>query len=1006
MLLHTSCILVMAVLLLLPGQVKAQANRITGTVTGKASEPLVGATVMVKQTKKTTVTDEAGKFSVEATPGQTLVITIVGYETKEIKVSKQTNVAVALTQTTTTMEDLVVVGYGTQRKKDLTGAVSVVNVGNAKKTASYDVAKMLQGQVPGVTVHGSGEPGGYVQIKIRGVSTYGQNNPLFVIDGVEISAPFDFSPDDIESIQVLKDASATAIYGFKGAPGVVIITTKKGKAGKPQISYNGYAGMQNVPKMLDVTDAAGYRKITNQAELNAGLSVAPGNDPANASYIKDVNTNWQKEGFKTGIIQDHSLRVSGGNESSTYSISLGDFNQTSAYNGPQKYHRNTLNIDLGGKRGILTYGTKFNYTQSHKINPYNSLNSHAVFGGTVTSLVTAIPTMPVYDAKRLRGYGGSDNATQRAITLNVIGMNAIIQNTSDRNRMLGDVWAAIEPVKNLTYKLNVSYDRTDSKDFAFEPTFDLGWYYLNTNSFMSENKGIGYTSRIENTLNYKFNKGKHKVELLGGYIFAKNHGENTYASGIGLLEPYFYTFSAISNPANKSVSSGLGNSTEISYLGRLNYNYDDRYLLTGNFRRDASSKFSPLNQWGNFSSASAAWNIHNEKFIHLPKVISTLKLRSGYGTIGNQAIPDYLYQSYINTSAAYLFNGTLAPGSTTTYLADPTIKWEDKTTTNAAIEIGLFNEKLKFTAEYFHNKSTDILVDRPISLGIGSYPWTVTTNAASFKNEGVEFTLQYHNTKGKLTYDINANVHTVKNTVLAIAGDQVKTIDGNASRTEVGRSIGELYGYVMKGIFQNAAEVAASPTQTNAAPGDVKFQDTNGDGKINGDDRVYLGRTIPNLYYGLNVTLNYEQFDFSMFWQGNAGNKVYNGIYHDLMGEQYSNHSVDALNFWTPTNTNTNIPRPVIGDPNANGRASDRFVQNGSYVKLQNLQLGYTLPKLQALKWLSSARVYISGQNVLTLTKYKGYDPDFISDGLLSRGFDIGSFPNTRTFMAGVQIAL
>lgn len=981
---------------------------VTGTVADNAGKPLTGVSVTVKGTSTGTVTGTDGRFSIASSAKDVLVFSFIGFASQEISVRGKSFVVVVLQESVDDLEEVVVVGYGTQRKKDLTGAVSVVNVGNARKTASYDVAKMLQGQSPGVSVQGSGEPGGFVQIKIRGISSLVNNNPLFVVDGVLFDAPFDLNPNDIESIQILKDASATAIYGSRGSTGVVIITTKKGKPGKMKVNYNGYAGVQNIARRWDVTDAAGYRKITNQAEVNAGLSIAPGNDPASSSFISNVNTNWQKEAFRTGYIQDHSVSFSGGTESMTYNASLGYFDQTSTITGPQAYKRYTATLGLTGKKGIFSYGTKMFYTNSHKVNPYNGSNSKAIFGGAVTSLITTIPTIPVKDPNRLGGYGGADNTTQRAITLNVIGLNNLLKNETDRDRFLGNIWGEVELVKNLKYKLNASFDRGQEVGFAFEPKYDLGWYYLNNTSYLYRRVGTGTTSLIENTLSYKLTSGKHNVDLLAGYTFQKNKGNYLTGSGINLREPYFYTFDAIAVASDKTLTSGSDASVLISYLGRLNYNYDDRYLVTVNFRRDGSSRFPSVNRWGNFRSFSGAWNVHKEKFIHLPSVISTLKLRGGYGQVGNQNIGNYLYQSYMNTNASYVFNNTLAPGVTVVSLVDPGIKWETKVTTNAAAELGLFNERLRITAEYFKNINKELLAGVPISLAVGSFPWDVTTNAASMENSGVEITVGYKGSVKNFTYDVTLSGNTLKNKLISLGLNGVP-IYGNASKSEPGRPVGDLYGHTMIGIFQSAAEVSSSPTQPNAAPGDVKFKDTNKDGKINDEDRVYLGRSIPNLYYGLNVNLGYKNFDFSMFWQGSAGNKVYNSVYRDLMSGQYGNHHVDNLNFWTPAKTNTNIPRPVIGDPNANGRVSNRFVESGSYVRLQNFQLGYTLKPMAGLKWLSNARVYFSGQNVFTITKYKGLDPDFTgvgNDGLFSRGFDQGSFPNPRSILVGVQLSL
>lgn len=983
----------------------SQSRKVKGTVTDNNNQPVVGATVTVKGTGRSTSTDGSGNYSVEAPSDATLVISSIGFEEQEISTSGRNNINTSLSIRVNENDEVVVVGYGTQRKKDLTGSVGIVDVADAKKTATYDVAKMLQGQVAGVTVQGSGEPGAFVQIKIRGVSSFGNNSPLFVIDGVPVGAPFDFNPGDIESIQVLKDASAAAIYGSRAATGVVIITTKKGKAGPLQISYNGYAGVQNVPRRIPVTDAAGYQKITTAAELNANLSIAPGNDPNSPSFIGNVNTDWQKEAFTTGIIQDHNISLSGGNEFATFNSSLGYFKQTSAYTGPQMYDRYTMNTNVQGKKGRFAYGAKVSYTQSHKVNPYNSMQYHAVFGGAVTSVLTAIPTMPVRDPNRLRGWGGSDNATQRAITLNVVGMNSVLQDYTDRNRFFGNAWAEIEILKNLKYKLNLSYDRTDFRNFHFEPTFDLGWYYLNTQAFMYEGTGKGYSKLAENTLTYNLEFGKSRLDLLAGYTSQKDNFRDVWGTATGFQEPYFYTFDAIADPTAKSISDNMGTAALSSYLGRINYNYDDRYLLTVNYRRDGSSRFRSENRWGNFGGIAAAWNVSNESWLNLPEVISNLKIRGGYGTLGNQEpVGFYSYQSFVNPNSSYVFGNTLAPGTTTISVIDPAIKWESKTTSNIGVDMGLFNDRLNISAEYFNNKTEDILVNIPLPLSVGSFPASYTTNAASVKNTGFEVSVTYCDNSSRFKYDVNVNAHTLKNEVISLGGTN-NPIYGVGSKTEIGRAVGDIFAFQTAGIFKDAADVAGHAFQVNAAPGDVKFVDQNKDNRITDDDRIYLGSAIPKFYFGANFNASYDNFDFSMFWQGNTGSKVLNGVYHDLIGMQYSNHHTDMLNFWTPTNTNTNVPRPIIGDPNANNRFSDRHVESGSYVKLQNFQLGYTVPAkvLGNVKVIKGIRAYISGQNVVTISNYRGYDPDFMSDGLFSRGFDIGSFPNTRTFMFGVQ---
>lgn len=1013
--------LLLAMLFTLLGAGAAFAQSpVKGIVKDKDGMPLANATVSVKGKIVSTTTDANGAFTIAAAKGDVLVISYIGYQNNEIKVSTGAGLNVQLLAKTDPLDDVVVVAYGSQRKKDITGSVSVVNVAEAKKTATYDVAKMLQGQVAGVEVQGSGEPGGFVNIKIRGINSLIANGPLFVVDGVALyDPPFDFSNDDIESIQVLKDASSAALYGVRAAGGVVIITTKKGHNGPLKVNYTGSYGFQRIGKTIAVTDRVGYQKITNAAELNAGLSIAPGNDPTSSKFISNVNTDWQKEAFKTGRIQDHNISFSGGSELATFNVSLGYFDQTGTLQGPQKYDRYTVNMNMQGKKGIFAYGAKVSLTQSNK-NGFGISTDHAVFGGIVTNLLTAIPTMPVHDPARLGGYGGVDNVTQRAISLNIIGMDNLVTDNDKRNRSFFTFWGEAEIVKNLKYKINVGYDKVNFKHFHYEPKYDLGFYYLNTQYNMQQRDGIQTYGTVENTLTYQLQKGKHKVDFLAGTSYNSKTYEDIYATAKGTQDlGQFINFAYITNPTDKAVFSYNDEANLLSYFGRINYNYNDRYLVTGNIRRDGSSKFGPAYRFGNFSSVAAAWNVANESFIRLPKQISSLKLRGGYGVLGNEsALGPYPYVAYLNTSASYDFNGVLAPGATAVTQADPNIHWETTTTFNTAVDLGLFNNRLLFTAEYFNRKSTDLQANIPIPPSVGSVPATITTNAASTRNTGMEFSVAYSKPTGAFTWNINANLSTLSNKVLQLGGTN-NPIIGAGSKTEVGRSIGELYGFVTEGIFQDAADVSNHAKQTNAAPGDVKFKDMDGrdangkltgkpDGVITDDDRVYLGKTIPSYYYGLNASASYKNFDISFFFQGSGGNKVFNGVYQALMAGQYGNSSTDELNYWTTSNKQTNVPRPIIGDPNQNGRFSDRFVENGSYLKLQNAQLGYTMPAscLGKLHIVKSFRVYVSGQNLLTLSGYRGYDPDFISDGLFSRGFDYGSFPNPRTVMFGLQLGL
>ncbi len=990
--------------------------KVGGKIVNSGGQPLEGVSVVVKGTSIGTTSDANGEFSLNVPDKQSiLIISYIGYEEQQMAVGPQTYITIKLAAVNSQLNDVVVVGYGTVKKSDLTGSVGVVNVGNVEKVATYDVARSLQGQVAGISVQGSGEPGGFVNIKIRGISSLNDNNPLFVIDGVPIvnEAPYDFPMDDIESIQVLKDASAGAIYGSRGAAGVIIITTKKGKAGPLKLHYSMYLGAQNMPKKLPLTDRQQYQQITSAAEANAGLPIAAANDPTSPAYISNVNTNWQDAAFKTGVIENHNLNFSGGTQATSYSVSLNYFDQSATIKGgpgEPKYDRYNVNASIQSKQGILSFGGRFAFTQSHKQNiTYPHL--HPNIGNEIVDLDRAIPTVPVYDSSRLGGFGGTNEVTQKAIMLNVIGMNNLMNSYSNRDRFLGNSWLELEPLKNLKYKVNLVYDRTETRDLFFEPMYDLGWYYVNNSAYLTDSRGAQYTALVENTLSYHFSAGQHRVELLAGTTYEQDDIQNLTGLESGFTPPYYLSFNA-GDPTTASVTSNEQKATMSSYLGRVNYNYGDRYLITFNGRRDGSSKFSPEHRWGNFGSVAGAWNISNEKFFHLPAALSFLKLRGGYGTLGNQNFPSYYaYTTYVNSNASYLFGNTpgsgnqyLAPGSIQTQVADPTLKWETKVTSDLGLDLGLFNNSLMFTAEYFVNTDKDLIAQPPIPLSVGATN-TPYVNAASLRNSGIEFTVTWKKIFGRFGVAIDANAHTLKNKVLQLGGTN-DPIYGNESKTEVGHEVGEIYGYVTQGIFQNTADVQKHAIQPNAAPGDIKFKDIDGNDTINALDQTYLGSAIPKLYYGLNVTLTYGPLDLAVFFQGNSGNKIVNGLYQTLMAGQYTNHYIDELNYWTPAHTNTNIPRPVIGDPNGNDGPSDRWVQSGSYVKLQNAELGYTFPvkKLQATHVFSSARIYLSGQNLLTFTKYKGYDPDIISDGLFSRGFDYGSFPNPRTFMFGVQI--
>lgn len=972
---------------------------ITGSITSsKDGLTLPSVNIVVKGTTRSTNADFDGKYAIQANPGEILVFSFIGYATQQITVGNQDKINVALKEDVNKLDEVVVIGYGTQKKADVSGAVSVVSMKEAQTIVTYDPAKMLQGQVPGVSVQSSGEPGGFVNIKIRGLSSFTNNNPLFVIDGMIVDSPYDFAPGDIESMQVLKDGASAAIYGVRGANGVVIITTKKGKLGKVNIGFRTLTGFQSVPKKWSVTDRVGYQNITSAAEINAGRTVAPGNNPTSPSYINNVDTNWQNEAYDTGIVQNHSLTLGGGAENLAYNMNVDYFKNDSYVQSPQDYERYSMNLNLTGKKDKFNYGSKIGYTQSGKEN----FNSY-VGESAISSLITAIPTMPVYDENRLGGYGGTDNGTQRAISQNVIGFNNLLTNTNSRNRFIGDIWGQYEIVKGLKYKLDASYDRTDIQNRLFIPPSDLGWYYITTNNEASldvanENQTNTF---LNNILTYEKSIGKHKFDFLAGYVQERKDFYRHWSKGVGYLPGEISHLEYATSTSGGEYENTI---TGKSYISRLNYAFDDRYLFQANFRQDKSSLFGEKYNKVNSYSFSGAWKISNEKFIHLPDYISNIKLRGSWGRLGNNTLGPYAFATTVNRFSGYNFNNTLAEGTTVISAIDPNLRWEISESTDVALELGFFNNALQFTGEYFVKKSDDLLVNVPIPYSTGAFPASIRTNGGAMENSGYEFSVSYNNSNHDFKYNIAANIGTLKNKITKIGIIGNNPIYGIAAKTEVGRSAGEIFAYVTDGIFQNAAELAAGPTQTNAGIGDIRFKDINADGMINDQDRTYQGTTIPKYNFGANFGGSYKNFEFTMVWLGAGGNKVLNGMYQNLMREDYGNHHTDALNYWTPTNTNTNVPRPIIGDPNGNSRESNRFIEDGDYVRLQTLEIGYSIPVPKDF-FIEKAKVFINGQNLLTFTSYKGYDPDFNSnDGLFSRGFDAGSFPNPRTISLGLDV--
>ena len=1006
--------LLFAVIVMLPFGLFAQTKTITGTVVAQNSgEPLPGVNVLVKGTSNGVATDFDGKYSIEASSSDILTFSYIGFQIEEISVGEATNVDVSLEIDAASLDEVVVIGYGTQKKADLTGSVAVIDAEEAQKVSNSDVSQLLQGRAAGVTVTSDGQPGASPNIRIRGVATFGNNQPLYIVDGVPVGTSIrDFNPNDIKTIQVLKDASAGAIYGSRAANGVVIITTKKGTKNTPlKIEYNGYYGIDEVNQKMPVLKREDYQMIVNEKRINAGMPLISGNDPNSPLFIDDIDTDWQDVGLKSGSRQNHNFNFSGGGENISYNASVDYFSNDGILvgNGPT-YERYSGRINTVMEKGIFKISPSLYYAHSFE----NSLTfrDDVLTGGRpplINDLDMAIPTLGVYDENNKGGFAGTSSELHQTIVLNVPGINTLFTNWVEVDR----TFAVINPElklwnKNgneLTYKLNLSYDKTQARDFSFVPAFEMGYFFNSGKSLLDDNSRVYTVSLIENTLNYKKTFGKHTLDVLLGQTYQKNSAVVRTGHSENLPEPYY---PVLSNGENQTAGGDEAYSSLASLFARVNYNFNDRYLITGTIRRDGSSRFAPENRYGTFPSVAVGWRISNEEFFNISEaIISELKLRGSYGQLGNQNIGDYLYQPVINRNILYNFGGNSVTGGLQTSIISEDIKWETTTSLNIGLDASLFNNTLDLSVEYYNKETTDVLVGVPIPASTGSINTSPTVNAGSLKNTGVDTEITYHyNAGGDFSFDISANASTLKNEVLSLGGND-EPIYGVGSKTQVGGEAGEHFGYVYEGIFQTADEVAQHAFQSAAtAPGDVKFKDLNGDGTINADDRTFLGSALPSVTYGFNFTARYKNLDFTFFASGAADYYINSRLYRTLMwSTDYVNSHEDILDRWTPTNTNTTVPRVVANDPNGNARDSDRpgWLQKGDYLRLNTVSVGYKIPKSALGTILTSARVYGTLQNIYTFQSYKGYNPDFNS-GVFEPGYDNGTYPRPRTYMLGVQL--
>ncbi|GGF21880.1 SusC/RagA family TonB-linked outer membrane protein [Hymenobacter cavernae] len=999
-----------------------------GRVTDEKGQGLPGVNVVVKGTTNGAQTDADGNFALTAPDNATLVISYVGYIAQEVAVGGRATVNVSLAPDAKALSEVVVVGYVTQDRQNLTSAVSSLDVNEAIKTPVPNIAQSIQGRVAGVQVESAGNPGSVPNIIIRGVGTVGSgSNPLYVIDGLWTDNIRDLNPNDVESTTVLKDASSTAVYGARGANGVILITTKRGQSGEPKISFNGYTGVENIYRKYNLANHSQWADWANQAAINAGIpSPSPGAVKGTPAYSDAVNTDWQKEFFQTGKIQDYNLSFSGGSSagknSTNFLISGGYFNQDGIVKGP-KFERYSVRLNSGLTRGRLKLG------QSALLTHINTTLLNEV---PFVDVLTELPGIPVYNPANFGGYGyGSANLFNYSV--NPIAAQEILNRTQKNNRLQGSANAEFSFFDFLSYRLNLGLEIHDYNDrnARREGYIRLGESNNNT-TYLFENRGTQRFLLVENTLNFNKRFGDHNVTALLGYSEQTYHQDNATANATGFPSSpqYFFVLGAGTNlNTPPSVGGGIDEYAKRSYFSQLNYDYKGRYLVTGSFRRDGSSRFDPDRRYANFGAGSLGWRVSEEDFFkNSVSFINNLKLRASYGVNGNDQLGDagnYAYQATVNQTIYYplgttqtLVNGAIQPS-----LESRGIRWESRYTTNFGLDMALLDNRLTLSTDYYISTTKNALVNPPLPgyggvAGAGAYPFA---NLGEIENRGFELALGYHETRKAFTYGADLTLTTLRNKVLALSELQpnVPGFIGTTpvTRTTVGQPISRLYLLKMIGVFQNEEEIQnyrganGNLIQPLAKPGDVKFEDTNGDGTINFDtDRQFVGNPFPKLQYGLNLSAAYKGIDLSIFFQGVTGNDILNSTRASLDILDGAGNFRSDIEPWTPENGSNTTPRLVYGGGAGQvknyERASTRWVEDGSYLRLRNIQIGYTFPQLLTSKVpsLGSVRVYVTGRNVFTATKYTGFDPETPGLGIFGRGLDDGTYPNVRTFTAGLQV--
>lgn len=1015
---------------------------ITGKVTNENGDPLAGVSVVIKGTAKGTSTNGSGVFTISVDPGDVLEFSMVGYQPSSVKVDQSTGeIKIRLQSKMSTVEEVIVIGYGTQKRANVTGAISSVNSKTVRELPVASVAQALQGRVAGVQVTNNGSPGTDPIVRIRGISSISYaSNPLYIIDGLPTGDLSTIDTRDIETVDVLKDASTAAIYGSRATNGVIMITTKKGtRSGKLRVSLDSYVGTQEVTKRLSLLNT---QQFQDYAIKYRGANVARLLDPwvntpiyqgATQTYGQ-TNTNWQDAYFKSGVMTQHNIGLSGGNDISRFYASLGYFDQTGiaptvAY---KRYNFRINSEHIISK--VFSFGENLYLASGEQAYDNNEAGSRT----NLVNVIRMMPHMPVYDPTTTDGYRGVNSVLDGGDPTNPVE-DAKVKNPGSRStlKVLGTAYAEINFTKWLKFRSTFGIDYANGLDYRFSPIFNDSGTVAGSSAILAaitNNRSVSTVKVYTQQLTFDKTFGGHHVNAVAVYEYLQQRTRAENASG----KQSSNSLQTLNNASNPAVQTLKNSGDLISYVGRLTYDYKGKYLLSGAIRRDGLSVWAPGKKWAVFPSVSAGWRIDQEQFMQSQSKISELKVRAGYGITGLNgfALGWTPWQATVSSNSAYYPFGNVfnnGPASSIPALTNPDLEWETTKQLNFGVDLGLLNNAITLTAEYFRRKTDNLILAVPLAPSMGYIPLngaataTVPQNVAGMTNNGFELQVGYAKRNGEFKWNASGNITVIKNNVTKLApgvtnieaGSDNDLSEGyNVTNTAVGHPIQSFYGWVVEGIFQDATEISKHAKQVplvngvGTSPGDLKFKDINKDDTIDLKDRTFLGSFIPKFTYSFNLSANYHNFDASVFFQGVQGNKIYNATRTISEGMvRFFNSSTKVLDAWQPNHTNTDVPRPASSDPNQNARPSTRFLEDGSYLRLKNVMVGYTIPE-KSLQTLTKGvvrgfRIYISAQNVFTITKYTGYDPEVgnrtVNTSALTNGIDAAVYPQPKAYQVGIQ---